>query len=224
MVLYVASVACGDDDGSAGTTGSSEGSGAMSTQADSTAGPPVLDAPYGACAGPMASSECVDVGEPFAICLERSDAQGIPYSTCAVTCVEDADCPPVRGNIPPRCLSIEGEMVGRCGVACSGGANSCAAGTQCVAGDPSLCMWPAENPGHPDEQSFCETACGPCGATLFLPWDSADCTEECLADLADCSPDDLAEVFACTGGESCPVGGAGVGDCLVPIECVMGST
>ena len=85
-----------------------------------------------------------------------------------------------------------------------------------------MCMWPADDPGHPDVQSFCETACGPCGATLLLPW-SGDCLAECLDDLADCSEPEQEEIFGCTGGEACPAGGAIVAECLMPVACVMGT-
>lgn len=183
---------------------------------------PMLDEPYGACAGPMASSECIDAGAERAECIERDDAQGIPHSTCAVSCFVDADCPLVGGNIAPDCVGGDDAIPGRCLLECTLDINSCPDGTYCVDGDPPLCMWPAVNPGHPDAQSFCDTACGPCGSTLLLPW-TGDCVAECLADLADCPEPELAEVFACTGGEACPVGGSVVATCLMPIACVMGS-
>lgn len=90
-----------------------------------------------------------------------------------------------------------------------------------MAGDPAVCMWAAENPGHPDAASFCETACGPCGSALLLPW-TDDCAAECLADLDDCSEGEQQEIFACTGGEGCPAGGQTVASCLMPIACVTG--
>ncbi|MCA9706313.1 MAG: hypothetical protein KDK70_10735 [Myxococcales bacterium] len=137
-------------------------------------------------------------------------------------CSDDADCPPVGGNHAPACLGADDAAPGLCLVECSLGANSCAQGTLCIAGDPPVCMWPATIPGHPDAASFCETACGPCGATLLLPWPQ-DCVAGCLDDLIDCSPSQLDEIFACTGGEACPVGGAVVADCLAPVACVMGT-
>lgn len=183
----------------------------------------MLDDPYGACAGSMATTECVDAGPDVAVCIER-DGPGGAYSTCAVLCMEDADCPPIgAGNIPPECLGATADAPGRCLVDCpTGGANSCASGTVCIDGDPPLCMWPQEIVGHPDEQSFCDTACGVCGATALLPW-QGDCVAGCLGDLADCSESERDEVFACTGGEMCPVGGAVVADCVEGIACVQGA-
>lgn len=224
--------ACGDDgptgDG-ATTTTLTEGSTATAATeattgapADDTATPPMLDAPYGACAGQMASTECIDAGSEVAQCLER-EADGVPYSTCALVCRDDGDCPTVgAGNVTPHCWGAEGDAPGLCLLDCNLGANSCASGTICVDGDPPSCMWPGLVPGHPDAQSFCETACGPCGATLLLPWPT-DCLTACLADLADCSAEEEQAIFACTGGQTCPVGGSVVADCLAPIACVMGS-
>lgn len=192
------------------------------TSAD-TGAPAQLDAPYGACAGDMASTECSDAGPERAQCLERDDAQGVPYSSCAVTCRESADCPPVgAGNLAPVCWGADDAAPGLCLLECNLDANSCAAGTVCIDGAPPICMWPGLAPGHPDAQSFCDTACQRCGATLLLPW-TGDCVSECLSDLADCSESQETEVFACTGGEGCPVGGAVVADCLEPIECIAGS-
>lgn len=218
VLLVAAGPSCGADpppsgEGSTGTTSGEE---------ESTGVTPMLAEPYGACAGPMASTECIDAGPEIATCIERNDPQGFPYSTCAVACFEDADCPLVGGNIPPECVGVDEVTPGLCLIDCPLGANSCAQGTLCVDGDPPLCMWPASIPGHPDDQSFCDTACGPCGATLLLPW-SGDCVIECLADLADCSEPERAEIFACTGGEACPVGGMVVASCLEPIACVTGS-
>lgn len=216
---------CGDDDpatsdGSSGSTGSGTSTAAAS---DETATPPMLDAPYGACAGEQATRECIDAGPAHAQCLERDDPQGVPYSTCAVTCHDDADCPPVgAGNIAPTCWGADAATPGLCLLDCNLGANSCAMGTICIDGDPPICMWPGATPGHPDAQSFCETACGPCGATLLLPW-MGDCASECLVDLEDCSEAEQTEIFACTGGETCPVGGAVVAGCLEGIACVMGT-
>lgn len=205
----------------AGSTGVASTGGASGDEASD--GPtPMLDEPYGACAGDMASTECNDAG--FATCVERDDDQGIPYSVCAVPCAEEADCPVVQGgNTSPTCAMSGDVADGRCVITCHvDGVNSCPTGTRCVEGDPSVCMWPADDPGHPDAQSFCETACGPCGATLLLPW-SGDCIAECLDDLADCSEPEQEEIFGCTGGETCPAGGAIVADCLMPVACVMGT-
>ncbi len=171
----------------------------------------------------MASTECSEAGPEVAQCLERQADDGTDYSTCAVTCQTDADCPPVGvGNIAPECLGATEDGPGLCLLDCNLGANSCAMGTICIDGDPPLCMWPGEAAGHPDAQSFCDTACGTCGATLLLPW-TGDCVAECLDDLLDCAQGDLDAVFSCTGGEACPVGGATVADCLMPIGCVEGT-
>lgn len=221
----VLALGCGDD--GPASTGASVGSGSgddsgSSTMSGSTGGP-LLDAPYGACAGEQASSECVDAGADVAQCLQRDDAQDVPYSTCALTCRDDGDCPAVgAGNVSPHCWGADDATPGLCLLDCYLDANSCASGTICVDGDPPICMWPGLVPGHPDAQSFCDTACGPCGATLLLPW-PRDCVTECLSDLADCSEPEQQEIFACTGGEACPVGGAVVADCLAPIACVEGS-
>ena len=226
--LLVLGSACRDDGpgmggGSSGSTTASGTTDDAGSSADETSTPVVLEEPYGACAGEDASTECVDAGPERARCIERSDPQGVPYSTCAVTCHVDADCPPVgAGNVSPSCSIADGAETGACVLDCNLEINSCAAGTICIDGDPPLCMWPAATPGHPDAQSFCDTACGPCGATLFLPW-MGDCASDCVADLADCSEPELAEIFACTGGEACPVGGAVVGGCVELIACVMGS-
>jgi hypothetical protein len=49
--------------------------------------------------------ECTNAGLAHAQCLERDDEQGVPYSTCAVTCQSDADCPARgRGQHRPRVL------------------------------------------------------------------------------------------------------------------------
>lgn len=210
---------CGDDGPVAGQTTTETGV-ASSSAASESGAPVMLEAPYGACAGDMAPSECIDAGPALAQCLERDDPGGVPYSTCAVTCRDDADCPPVgAGNIAPTCWGADDAMPGLCLLDCNLGANSCATGTICIDGDPPTCMWPGLTPGHADAQSFCDTACGPCGATLLLPW-SGDCVAECVADLGDCTQPEQAEVFACTGGEACPVGGAVVADCLELIACV----
>jgi hypothetical protein len=221
-------LACGDD----GPAGSDEISGSTATAGsgtstaaatDETAAPPMLEAPYGACAGEQATTECIDAGPAHAQCLERADPQGMPYSTCAVTCHDDADCPPVgAGNITPTCWGAADAGPGLCLLDCNLGANSCALGTICIDGAPPTCMWPGERPGHPDAQSFCDSACGPCGATLLLPW-TGDCASECVADLADCSEAEQTEIFACTGGETCPVGGAVVAGCIEGIACVTGT-
>lgn len=226
LVVLLASgplLGCPDDGPSLddGTTGRASDDGASA--ASETSAVPSLDAPYGACAGEMATTECVDAGSALAQCIERSDPQGVPYSTCAVTCHDASDCPPVgAGNIAPTCWGADDATPGSCLLDCNLGANSCATGTICIDGTPPLCMWPGLTLGHPNVQSFCDTACGPCGATLLLPW-SGDCVAECLVDLADCSEPEQAEAFACTGGEACPVGGAVVADCLEVIACVAGS-
>jgi hypothetical protein len=233
LLLLLAWCLCGcGDDGPAGGDATStstpdtttlDTTTALDTASDETAAPPMLDAPYGACAGETSTPECTNAGPAHAQCLERDDEQGVPYSTCAVTCQSDADCPPVgAGNIAPACWGATDAEPGLCLLDCNLGANSCAMGTICIDGDPPICMWPGATPGHPNAQSFCDTACGPCGATLLLPW-QGDCTSECLADLDDCSEPEQAEIFACTGGEACPVGGAVVAGCLEPIACVMGS-
>ncbi len=227
MGSMLAIVSCGDDATApsvSSSSSSSTGVEASGTQADTTGTPPpMLEAPYGPCAGPMASTECVDAGLSVAQCLQR-EADGTPYSACAVVCQLDADCPPVgAGNVTPECIGAVDGMPGLCLLDCNLGVNSCAMGTICIDGDPPTCMWPEQTAGHPDADSFCTTACGPCGATLLLPW-AGDCVAECLDDLADCSPEQTDEIFACTGGVACPVGGAAVADCLLPIACIDGSS
>lgn len=220
-LVWLGSMACGDDGADvAGTNDASTGAsstGFADSSDDTAATAPPLDDPYGPCAGSTATSECIDAGPEVAECIER-DGPGGAYSACAVVCEDDDDCPPIgAGNIPPQCLD------GRCLIECNaGGANSCASGSICIDGDPPACMWPQQSVGHPDAQSFCDTACGVCGSTLLLPW-LGECGTECLADLEDCSEPELDQVFACTGGEACPAGGGAVATCVEAVACVDGS-
>lgn len=223
--LVIVPLACGDD---GSTTNDSSATTAVTTSSagpgsDDTVGPPMLEEPYGPCAGPMAGTECVDAGPTAAECIER-DGPGGAHSTCALWCLDSADCPPAgAGNIAPQCVGADASAAGRCLLDCNpDGANSCPSGTVCLDGDPPLCMWPQQVAGHVDAQSFCETACGECGSTLLLPW-TGECVTECVADVLDCSDAERDAAFACTGGQGCPAGGGAVASCLQPIACVDGS-
>ena len=206
--------ACGgsgrDGDGSGGSTDAGDGS---------TGTPPEPPAdPYGACGDPAAPVECDD--HPTATCEQRDDADGA-YAVCTAACTEDADCPLLAaGNIPPACVA-DSMGQSRCRIPCAPGApNSCPTSMSCIDGNPAQCMWTtSQGPGHASVAEFCATACGECGATLFLPW-TGDCPTECEADLADCDEAAQQTAFACTGGPGCPAGGVGIGDCLAAVACI----
>lgn len=184
-----------------------------------TEGTGPLGDPYGFCGDADAPTPCDDEPSSVASCAERTKPGGSQlYRVCEPACAEQADCPVGDvGNASPQCV------LGRCVLACNPDANVCPAGTVCVDGMPAQCMWPVDAPAaHADVESFCATACGPCGATLLLPW-TGDCATECATDLADCDAEVLDEVFACTGGEGCPNGGGAVAQCLGDFACVQGS-
>lgn len=216
-VAFALGLALGLGVGACADAGSSTQDDGGTSSGDTAAGS-VLDEPYGACGDPDAPVACDDVDAAVAACAATTDpATGQLYRVCEPTCTDDADCPTVgAGNVPPQCEA------GRCALVCNPAANVCLTGTVCVDGELPQCMWPVDAPAvHPDAADFCATACGPCGATLLLPW-TTDCAATCEADLADCEAATLPEIFACTGGEGCPNGGGAVAQCLEGYACVDG--